>query len=120
MDFSGGCSGKGDIQCISDLCCVLKGWNGRADCRLHQFWKLSADVVCYCPEEYELKKRAAVKREQMFNILMRAHKRSSMLSCSLNPDPRVLEAKTNSGLVRGHAYSITKVGDNPLSFSPLL
>ena len=52
----------------------------------------------------------------MFNILIRAHERSSMLSCSLNPDPRVLEAKTNSGLVRGHAYSITKVGNNTCCF----
>ena len=67
-------------------------------------------------EEYELKKRATLKRENMFNILMRAHERSSMLSCSLSSDPRVLEAKTNSGLVRGHAYSITKVGNYPMSF----
>lgn len=28
---------------------------------------------------------------------------------SLDPDPHVFEAKTPSGLVRGHAYSVTKV-----------
>ena len=32
-----------------------------------------------------------------------------MMGCSLEPDPSVLEARTDVGLVRGHAYSITKV-----------
>merc|ERR1711862_358812 len=32
-----------------------------------------------------------------------------MMSCSIEPDPRVLEAKLDNGLIRGHAYSITKV-----------
>jgi hypothetical protein len=29
--------------------------------------------------------------------------------CSIEPDPRVLEARMSCGLVRGHAYSVTKV-----------
>ena len=29
--------------------------------------------------------------------------------CSIEPEPRVLEARMSCGLVRGHAYSITKV-----------
>ena len=31
------------------------------------------------------------------------------MGCSLEPDPGVTEARTSVGLVRGHAYSITKV-----------
>lgn len=32
-----------------------------------------------------------------------------MMGCSIEPDPNVLEAETPEGLIRGHAYSITKV-----------
>lgn len=39
----------------------------------------------------------------------KAYARCSMKGCSLEPDPNVTEAKTDSGLIRGHAYSITKV-----------
>ena len=45
----------------------------------------------------------------IFNIMMKAFDRSSMMSCSIEPDPRITEAKTELGLIRGHAYSITKV-----------
>ena len=34
------------------------------------------------------------------------------MGCSLEPDPGVTEARTSVGLVRGHAYSITKVHQN--------
>jgi len=45
----------------------------------------------------------------IFDIMMKAFDRSSMMSCSIEPDPRITEAKTELGLIRGHAYSITKV-----------
>jgi calpain len=32
-----------------------------------------------------------------------------MKGCSIEADPNVTEAKLDCGLVRGHAYSITKV-----------
>ena len=32
-----------------------------------------------------------------------------MKGCSIEPDPEVTEARMECGLVRGHAYSITKV-----------
>lgn len=32
-----------------------------------------------------------------------------MMACSVTPDRYVFEAKTSSGLVKGHAYSLTKV-----------
>lgn len=31
-----------------------------------------------------------------------------MMACSIEPDPRITEAETREGLIRGHAYSITK------------
>ena len=32
-----------------------------------------------------------------------------MKGCSIEADPDVTEAKMDNGLIRGHAYSITKV-----------
>lgn len=45
----------------------------------------------------------------LFKILMKAHERSSFMSCAIEPDPDVLEMQTPLGLVKGHAYSITSV-----------
>ncbi|KAM8709706.1 hypothetical protein ACLKA7_016503 [Drosophila subpalustris] len=45
----------------------------------------------------------------LFSIMTKAAERGSMMGCSLEPDPHVLEAETREGLIRGHAYSITKV-----------
>ncbi|XP_044749533.1 calpain-B-like isoform X2 [Coccinella septempunctata] len=45
----------------------------------------------------------------LFKILEKAFQRASLMGCSLEPDPNVLEAQTSEGLIRGHAYSITKV-----------
>lgn len=56
-------------------------------------------------EWYDLKEAPP----NLFNILFKAGERNSMMGCSLEPDPNVLEAETPEGLIRGHAYSITKV-----------
>ncbi|TMW50475.1 hypothetical protein DOY81_004471 [Sarcophaga bullata] len=56
-------------------------------------------------EWYDLKEAPS----NLFNILAKAAERNSMMGCSLEPDPNVLEAETPEGLIRGHAYSITKV-----------
>lgn len=45
----------------------------------------------------------------IFTIMYKGFQRCSLKGCSLEPDPNILEAKTDVGLVRGHAYSITKV-----------
>ncbi|VEN47949.1 unnamed protein product [Callosobruchus maculatus] len=45
----------------------------------------------------------------LFQIVLKAYERSSLMGCSIEPDPNVLEAQTPEGLIRGHAYSITCV-----------
>ncbi|XP_031627409.1 calpain-A [Contarinia nasturtii] len=45
----------------------------------------------------------------LFNILLKGYERNSMMACSIEPDQAVLEAETREGLIKGHAYSITKV-----------
>ncbi|XP_011333302.2 calpain-A isoform X2 [Ooceraea biroi] len=45
----------------------------------------------------------------LFNILLKAFERNSLLGCSIEPDPNVVEAETPQGLIRGHAYSVTRV-----------
>ncbi|XP_026302157.1 calpain-B isoform X6 [Apis mellifera] len=45
----------------------------------------------------------------LFNILLKAYERNSLMGCSIEPDPNILEAETPQGLIRGHAYSITRV-----------
>ncbi|XP_074099378.1 calpain A isoform X4 [Cotesia typhae] len=47
--------------------------------------------------------------QNLFSILLKAYERNSMMGCSIEPDPNVLEAETPQGLIRGHAYSITRV-----------
>lgn len=45
----------------------------------------------------------------LFSVLLKAYERNSLIGCSIEPDPSVLEARTPQGLVRGHAYSITRI-----------
>ncbi|XP_077283023.1 calpain A isoform X3 [Arctopsyche grandis] len=45
----------------------------------------------------------------LYTILLHGYQRSSLMGCSIEPDPSVLEAETPQGLIRGHAYSITRV-----------
>ncbi|XP_067115997.1 calpain-9 isoform X1 [Osmerus mordax] len=46
----------------------------------------------------------------LFNILKKAHERGSMLGCSIDiTSSAESEAQTDSGLVKGHAYSVTEL-----------
>nr|XP_023027782.1 calpain-A-like isoform X1 [Leptinotarsa decemlineata] len=45
----------------------------------------------------------------LFQIIVKAYERSSLMGCSIEPDPNITEAQTPEGLIRGHAYSITRV-----------
>ena len=63
------------------------------------------DFTGGCAEFFDMKDAP----KDLFNILLKAYQRSSLIGCSIEPDPNVYEARTSVGLVRGHAYSITKV-----------
>ena len=60
-----------------------------------------------CAEHYDINDES-IKRD-IFDLMMKACEKSSMVACSMEPDPHVTEAKTQIGLIRGHAYSVTKV-----------
>ncbi|XP_060710438.1 calpain-5-like [Hemiscyllium ocellatum] len=50
------------------------------------------------------------KRNRLYHNLLKAHSRSSLISCSIRPDPgEQLEAQMDCGLVKGHAYGVTDV-----------
>ena len=46
---------------------------------------------------------------ELFRLLLTADNKKSLNCCSIQPDPNIHEARTALGLVKGHAYSITKV-----------
>ena len=45
----------------------------------------------------------------IYKNMRKNYERCTMIACSINADPSVVEAKTNVGLIKGHAYSVTKV-----------
>jgi len=57
-------------------------------------------------EMYDLGDKAP---PNLFRLMMKAHEMGSLMGCSIEPDPNVTEAQTPQGLVRGHAYSVTRV-----------
>lgn len=50
-----------------------------------------------------------ISSSQLFTIIEKGFERSSLMGCSIYPDPNIVEARTSEGLVKGHAYSVTKV-----------
>jgi len=63
------------------------------------------DFTGGCAEMYPLDK----PNKDLFTIMLKAYERCSLMGCSIEPDPNEYEARTDEGLVRGHAYSVTKV-----------
>ncbi|VDN09837.1 unnamed protein product, partial [Dibothriocephalus latus] len=59
-------------------------------------------------EFYDLRGKQPADLEQ---ILHHCYTRKSLMACSINADPNVVEARQSNGLIRGHAYSITKIAD---------
>lgn len=57
-------------------------------------------------EMFELKEKTP---ENLLQIMLKSQERCSLMACSINADPRQLEAELSNGLIMGHAYSITSV-----------
>ena len=64
------------------------------------------DFTGGCSEIYDLTRSVP---DELFSIMHKAYQRKSLNCCSIQPDPDIYEAKTELGLIKGHAYSITKV-----------
>jgi calpain len=60
-------------------------------------------------ETFDLTKMAMIEKEELWTILFQAYHKNSIMGCSMIPDPSVREAKLANGLVKGHAYTITKL-----------
>lgn len=45
----------------------------------------------------------------LFEIMLKANQRSSLMGCSIDANPNVVEARLANGLIMGHAYSVTDV-----------
>jgi len=63
------------------------------------------DFTGGCAELFDLNKPP----KDLFTVMLKAYDRCSLMGCSIEPDPNEYEARTDVGLVRGHAYSLTKV-----------
>jgi len=63
------------------------------------------DFTGGCSEMFDLKDAP----KDLFTVMLKAYERCSLMGCSIEPDPNQYEARTSVGLVRGHAYSVTKV-----------
>ena len=59
-----------------------------------------------CSEIYNLGGR---EPKDLLTIMLKAYQRKSMNGCSIKPDPSAYQAATSLGLIKGHAYTITKV-----------
>lgn len=57
-------------------------------------------------ESFDLKDKTP---RSLFRTLVKAYERDAQIGCSINTSGRSIEAVTNSGLVVGHAYTMTDV-----------
>ena len=64
------------------------------------------DFTGGCSEIFNLTNTAP---KDLFTIMKKAYDFKSLNCSSIAPDPYKFEAKTDLGLIKGHAYSITKV-----------
>jgi calpain len=49
------------------------------------------------------------EQDNLYNHMLKTFDRSSMITCYIYPDEKIVEARTQLGLIKGHAYSVTKV-----------
>lgn len=72
------------------------------------------DMTGGIEEAFELNSTSTINadfKDQIKRVVWQAYLRKSMLGCSITADPRITEARLPNGLVKGHAYSITRVAD---------
>nr|CAD7438599.1 unnamed protein product [Timema bartmani] len=50
-----------------------------------------------------------ITQDSLLSIMLKAYDRGSLMGCAINASANELEAETKDGLVKGHAYSVTKV-----------
>ena len=67
------------------------------------------DFTGGCSEVFELKGK---QPEDLFTVMLKGKQRRSLTGCSIKPDPNIHEAKTEIGLVMGHAYTVSKVANH--------
>ncbi len=60
-------------------------------------------------EQFDLTEMRYSGKEELWNTFKLSFEQDSILSCSINPDKYVREARLSNGLVKGHAYTITKI-----------
>lgn len=60
-------------------------------------------------EQFALESLSDIDRENFWTYIDKGFTKEAILGCSITPDPSVREARMSNGLVRGHAYTITKV-----------
>lgn len=60
-------------------------------------------------EQFEIAALTDSDRENFWLFLNKGFEKNSIIGCSITPDPSVREARMSNGLVRGHAYTVTKV-----------
>ncbi|XP_073407780.1 calpain-5-like [Dendrobates tinctorius] len=59
---------------------------------------------------YEGNYRSEEEKKKLFKLLMKAHSRASLISAAIRPSPsQGIEEVLSSGLVTGHAYSVTAI-----------
>ena len=61
---------------------------------------------------FDLTEESEELPDNLDQILLKSYERKSLNCCAIKPDSEVEELRTEVGLVKGHAYSITKVKKN--------
>jgi calpain, invertebrate len=62
-------------------------------------------------ENYDLKKIDSKTRRELWDVLKKGFDFHSIMGCSIIPDANTREARMANGLVKGHAYTITKLAE---------
>ena len=61
-------------------------------------------------ESFEIKDMyKTAEKEEVWQILLKSRMHKSIIGASIAPNPRIREARLSNGLVRGHAYTVTRV-----------